>query len=216
MKIFLSLGLWLLPIFVFAYNPAINNTTVPYEPMVINPRIEEGAEYLGQLVGDPQMYEFTIGVESVLSLRVAQAVTDEPLLLSLIAVKENTHNAGVVEVGRLSAKEATLQLVFDPVLGMKFLETQFFNATITPGTYRVEVSTPDNYGKYMLRFGTEPKEAGYFATLADIRMVQKFFDHSIFRMFMSSAVYYPLGVLILIGLIYFTWRNRELIRSKHA
>lgn len=206
----------MLPVFAFAYNPAINETTIPYEPMVINPRIEEGAEYLGQLLGDPQMYEFTIGVESVLSLRVAQVVTEDPLLLSLIAVKENTHNAGVVEVGRLSAKDVTWQLAFDPVLGMKFLETQLFTATITPGTYRVEVSTPDNYGKYMLRFGTTPKEAGYFATLADIRMVQKFFDYSIFRMFMSSAVYYPLGVVLLMILIYFTWRNRELIRSRHA
>lgn len=203
----------LVPQSIFAYNPILTTTTVPYEPMVIDGRVEEKAEYLGHLVGDPQMYEFTVGAETTLSLKVLQKAVDSPLLLSLITVKENTHNAGVSEVGRLTAKSAVLSLREDDVLNMSFLETQFFTATLTAGTYRVEVSTPDNYGKYMLEIGTEPTDAGYFTTLSNIRMVQKFFDESLFAMFGSSYVTYPLGILILLGLLYFTWSKRAAIQS---
>jgi hypothetical protein len=203
----------LVPQSIFAYNPILTTTTVPYEPMVIDGRVEEKAEYLGHLVGDPQMYEFTVGAETTLSLKVLQKAADSPLLLSLITVKENTRNAGVSEVGRLTAKAAVLSLREDDVLNMSFLESQFFTATLTAGTYRVEVSTPDNYGKYLLEIGTKPTDAGYFATLSHIRTVQKFFDESFFAMFGSSYVTYPLGILILLGLLYFTWRKRAAIQS---
>ena len=207
------LGLVFLPQIILAYNPIINTTVVPYQPLVIDARIEEEAQYLGQLIGDPHMYEFTLGAESILTLKVAQKDVETPLLLSLIAVKENTQNAGVTEVGRLAAKSAEPQLILEKVLGMSFLESQFFTATLTPGTYRVEVSTPDNYGKYMLLVGTKPSAAGYFNTLGHIRMVQKFFDYSIFAMVRSSYVKYPLGIIFISGLLYFTWRKRALIQS---
>lgn len=201
------------PVCLFAFNPVLNTTVTPYVPMVINPRIEEEVQYLGNLIGDPQMYEFTIGAEASLSLKVAQEEADSTLLLSLITVKENTHNAGVAEVGRLPAAPDELILREDTVLGMSFLESNFFTATLTPGTYRVEVSTPDNYGKYMLTIGTKPAEVGYFSTIANVRTVQKFFGKSFFAIFTSSYVKYPLGILLLLGLIYFTWRKRTVIQS---
>lgn len=208
-KYLLTSLLAFVPVALFAFNPILNTTSVPYEPMVIDGRIEEEVQYLGHLIGDPQMYEFTIGAETPLSLKVTQKEVESPLLLSLITVKENTHNAGVTEVGRLKAQPDNLLLREDSVLGMSFLESQFFTATLTPGTYRVEVSTPENYGKYMLTIGTKPAEVGYFTTLAQVRTVQKFFDRSFLAIFTSSYVKYPLGILLLLGLIYFTWRKHN-------
>jgi len=215
-KYLILIILLLFPYSIFAFNPILNSVITPYEPMVVSGRIEEEAQYLGHLIGDPQMYEFTIGVESLLSVRVAQKDTESPLLLSIITVKENTNNAGVTEIGRLSAGMSELVSRKDTVLGMTFLESQFFTATLTPGTYRVEVSTPDNLGKYLLSIGTKSADVNYFTTLSNIRTVQKFFDYSIFALLSSSYIKYPLGIIILSILIYFTWRKRMLIQNiKH-
>ncbi len=211
------LALLFVPQIILAYNPILNSTTIPYEPMVIDGRIEEEVQYLGHLVGDPHMYEFTIGAEMPLALKVTQLETSSPVLFSLIAVKENTHNAGVTEVGRLPARPEQLVTYTDTVLGMTLMESQFFNATLTPGTYRVEVSTPDNFGKYMLTIGTRTADVGYFETLGDIRTIQKFFDKSLFALLASSHIKYPLGSILLLVLIYVTWRKRAAIeRFRHG
>jgi hypothetical protein len=210
---FLVIGLLFLfaPVLAWAYNPTVNTTTIPYEVVTIDNQIESMAEYLGELKGDPQMYEFTIGAEANLKLRVIQLETNTPIPFSLIAVRQNNQNAGVVEVGRLRAKDTTWEKVKDNVLGLTFLKSGIFETKIGPGVYRVEVSTPDNFGSYMLTIGDGPISPGYFNTLGDIRTIQKFFGKSIFAMLRSSYVYYPIGILILCGLIYMTWRKRNLI-----
>lgn len=199
-----------------AYNPSVNTSTIPYEVVGLNTPITLQSEYLGELVGDPHMYEFTTGEDTTLTLTISQLETETPLLLSLIAVKENNHNAGVAEVGRLSAKDITWEVVDDAVLGLSFLRSQQFKAQIGMGVYRVEVSTPDNFGPYMLTVGEEVVSPGYFSTLADIRIIQRFFGKSPLALLQSSYVYYPLGSLILIGLFYYTWRNRHRIKRRHA
>ena len=44
----------------------------------------------------------------------------------------------------------------DRVLGMRLLKSQIFSAELTAGVYRVEVSTPDNFGSYLLTVGDKP------------------------------------------------------------
>ncbi len=197
-----------------AYNPSVNVPPLPYEVCMADSDIAVGAEYLGELVGDPHMYEFSIGAETPLHLTLFQLEEGEPVPFSLIAVKQNNQNAGVVEVGRLAAKDITWTEVSDNGLGLDLVASQTFEATISPGIYRVEVSTSENYGKYMLRIGEIEANPGYFSTLADVRMVQKFFGASVFSLFLSSYVYYPLGILILLGLIFMTWRRREQLAAK--
>jgi hypothetical protein len=213
---FILLGSFAYGTQVDAYNPSVNTSTVPYAVVVIDNAITTQAEYLGELVGDPHMYEFTIGGEETLTLTVSQLENEPPLLLSLIAVKENNHNAGVAEVGRLTAKDIKWKVVDDSVLGLTFLRSQKFEADIGTGVYRVEVSTPDNIGSYMLTVGEEPVSPGYFSTLADIRQIQRFFGKSPLALLKSSYVYYPVGSLVLIGLLYYTWRNRQRIQKRYA
>ncbi len=199
-----------------AYNPSINDTVIPYQVYVADSNIEVQVEYLGELIGDPQMYEFTIGADTTLSLRVLQLVGEKEVPFSLIAVKQNNQNAGVVEVGRLKAKDFTWQKKSNRVLGLSFLESPVFEAKIGPGVYRVEVSTPDNFGAYMLQIGNVEAKPGYFKTLGDIHQVQSFFGKTIFHMLLSSYVYYPIGIALLSGLIFYTWRNRKKLQKKYA
>lgn len=197
-----------------AYNPSINVPLIPYEVYMADSDIAVEAEYLGELKGDPHMYEFSIGAETPLRLTLFQLSEGDQVQFSLIAVKQNNQNAGVIEVGRLAAKDITWSEVSDNGLGLNLLASQTFEASISPGIYRVEVSTAENYGKYMLRIGETEANPGYFSTLADVRMVQKFFGASILSLFLSSYVYYPLGILILCALIFITWRKRELLAAK--
>jgi hypothetical protein len=199
-----------------AYNPSINDTVIPYQVYVADSNIEVQAEYLGELTGDPQMYEFTIGADSTLILKVVQLENETAVPFSLIAVKQNNQNAGVVEVGRLKAKDFTWQKQSDRVLGLSFLESPVFEAKIGPGVYRVEVSTPDNFGSYMLLIGAVEAKPGYFKTLGDIHRMQSFFGKTIFHMLLSSYVYYPIGIALLSGLIFYTWRNRKKLQKKYA
>ncbi len=199
-----------------AYNPSVNTTIIPYQVFVADSDIEIQAEYLGELTGDPQMYEFTTGVSTTLKLRISQLVTNKPIPFSLIAVKQNNKNAGVVEIGRLRAKDIEWVEEKDKVIGLSLLNSSVFEAEIGPGIYRVEVSTPENFGLYQLTIGDQPTTPGYFRTLKDIRTIQKFFGKSIFSMFGSTYVYYPLGIILLLVLMLLTWRKRDLIRKKYA
>ncbi len=85
---FILLGCFSAGISVSAYNPSVNTSTVPYEVVGIDNAITLQAEYLGELVGDPHMYEFTIGEEENLILTISQLKNESPLALSLIAVKK--------------------------------------------------------------------------------------------------------------------------------
>ncbi len=199
-----------------AYNPTINETVIPYEVSVMSGDVEMQAEYLGELIGYPQMYEFAIGSGRNLTLKLKQLENETPIPFSLIVVRENNNNGGVSEVGRLKAVDAEWTVTEDSVLGLSFLESKVFSSDIDTGIYRVEVSTPENFGKYLLVVGSEDNEAGYFKTLGDIRAIQKFFDKSVFSLLKSSYYYYPLGILLLITLIWLTRRYRSEIQSKFA
>lgn len=216
MRYLLLLTLLCIPAFALAYNPSLNTTTIPYEVLTIDGQISNRAEYLGELTGYPQMYEFTIGKEEELNLAIIQKNTEAPLKLSLIVVKENTHNAGVTEVGRLGYNEVTWNERKDSTLALTLLEADEFIKPLTAGTYRVEVSTPDNYGKYMLVVGKEAVDSGYFKLLRDVRTIQSFFGLPFVAIVLSSAFYYPLGIIILIGLFFYTWRNRNRLVNNYA
>lgn len=213
---FLLLAVFFTPSFLLAYKPTINTTKLPFELVNIDNNVETQSEYLGELTGYPQMYEFVLAEEATLTLELAQLPSDNQVQFSLITVKENAKNGGVTEVGRLQAKDISWTLVKDRVLGMRLLKSQIFSAELTAGVYRVEVSTPDNFGSYLLTVGDKPFNPGYFNTLSDIRTIQNFFKLSLWSMFKSSYVYYPLGIIILLMLYFVTWRNREKLQGQFS
>ncbi|MBP9836321.1 MAG: hypothetical protein KBC78_00610 [Candidatus Pacebacteria bacterium] len=205
-----------LPALTLAYNPLLNEVTVPYEVKTIS-EINVQTEHLGELKGEPHMYEFAVGEATNLKMALMQLDSDTIVPLSLIVVRQNEDRGGVSEVGRLNGSNTDWQVVEDSVLGLAFNKSEVFVAELKTGIYRVEVSTPENYGKYVLVIGDQSVNKGYLATLSDIYTFQTFFNGSTFSMLGSSYVYYPIGITITILAFYFTWRQRNKIKGiSHA
>jgi hypothetical protein len=201
------------PGFVLAVAPIINKPVVPYEVQAIDARIEQERVYLGELTNDPHTYEFAIGESKPLVLSLLQVEAGERIPLSLIVVEVEENNRGVTEIGRLAGKDMVWESVRNHALGLMVYQSQVFTAELEPGVYRFEVSSTDNIGKYLLTVGYEKEEVGYFASLKDIYTIRQFFGVSVFGLIFSSAVYYPLGILLLLLVGYVTWRKRDLIRK---
>lgn len=213
LKLFTLFFIFLIsPIITLAYNPIINDVSVPYEVKTIAD-INIKTEYLGDLKGDPHMYEFAVGEKTKLKMVLMQENSDTIIPFSLILVKQNEDRGGVSEMGRLNGKNDDWQVVEDKILGLDFYQSTIFETELSTGIYRVEVSTPENFGKYALVMGEKVEKQGYFSKLIDIYAFQTFFGGSIFSTFKSTYVYYPFGTILILIAFYFTWKKRNRIKG---
>ena len=87
---------------------------------------------------------------------------------------------------------------------------------VEPGLYRIEISTPVNEGKFMLQIGNDPVETSYWSQLASVRQTQLFFGYGLFSMLGSSLIFYPLGIILLLFLIYKTWQYRGVFTKQQS
>ena len=219
MKLLLNaLFLLLVAIPVYAFDPVMTDITQPYEITTIDESDASASDYLGELSGFPVMYEVTSDRPFTLQAKVHQLYRagEKPVPFSLIAIRQNERGGGVTEVARLNPADEDWQKIKSSQLGMTTWVSPVVTAAVESGTYRVEISTPENAGKYLLSFGTQETNDGYFATLAGIRRTQKFFDYSIFKMLSSSYVYYPLGIFFILFVGQRIWRYRKLIAPNAA
>jgi hypothetical protein len=117
--------------------------------------------------------------------------------VSGIIVRQLTEG-GVEEVARLHARDASWESFFEPLSGDSYRRGPRYEGEISPGTYFIEVSTPDNREPYVLIVGTKEDRThiGYFETIARIAQVKVFFDKSQFTVVQSPFVYVPLGLLM--------------------
>lgn len=204
-------ALLLVPGLVHAALPIENRPVLPYEALAIDATIEQKQVYLGALLGDPHMYEVTIAEPKKFVATLWQQPEDEEVIaFSLILVKSNDNNRGVTEVGRLVGKETVWDTAYDGVLAMELARSETVHYELSPGTYRFEVSTPENIGQYMIVLGEDASAAGYFATLREIRAIQQFFSVSGLRLLLSTHVLYPLGSMLLLALFGYLWYRRRL------
>lgn len=197
----------------FAFSPQITEIARPYEVVTIDEQAVHTQEYLGELTGFPIMYEVTSDEPFTLQAQVRQRYRSksEPVAFSLIAIKQDERGGGVTEVARLRPDSSDWQRVPDSLLGFSLWEGSNVSVAVEPGTYQIEVSTPENIGKYLLSFGNEDSDDGYFASLAGVKRTQQFFGFSLFRLLASSLVYYPLGVILGLLIIQRMWKSRQLI-----
>jgi hypothetical protein len=182
--------------------------TTPYETYVVSASPEAARVYLGELTDYPEMYEITSSEPFELRAVVRQSVSETPAPFALIAVRQDDRGGGVSEIARLIQPVADWREVSDSFLGMRFLESEPISVPVAAGTYRVEISTPENSGRYWLQLGAAPERAGIFSTLGHIRTVQQHFGLGWWRFFWAGGVFYPLGALLLLSGIYATWRFR--------
>jgi len=197
----------------FAFSPEITEVTRPYEVITIDEQAVRTQDYLGELTGFPVMYEVTSDEPFTLHAQVRQRYRSglEPIAFSLIAIKQDDRGGGVTEVARLRPDSSDWRRAKDSKLGFSLWEAPVLSAAVAPGTYRIEVSTPENLGKYLLSFGDEDAADGYFASLTGVKRTQEFFGFSFFRLLSSSYVYYPLGVIFVLFVIQRVWKYRKLV-----
>ena len=198
---------------VYGFSPTVTQTSVPYEVVSTKDNVRQSQEYLGELEGFPVMYELTSDEPFTLQAYVRQKYRPgtDPLPLSLIAIRQNQRGGGVTEIARLTPESAQWQPVKSSALGITLLQSSLLSAQVEPGTYRIEISTPENAGKYLLTFGAEDSDDAYFAQLGGVWRTQQFFGYSFMRMLASSFVYYPLGILLLLFIIQRGWKYRTLV-----
>jgi len=197
----------------FAFSPEITEVSRPYEVVTIDKQAVRTKDYLGELTGFPIMYEVTSDEAFTLQARVHQLYQSgmEPAAFSLIAIRQNERGGGVTEVARLRSDQLDWQRVKDSRLGFSLWEGSVLAVEVEPGTYRIEVSTPENMGKYLLSFGNKEADDGYFASLAGVKRTQQFFSFSFIKLLSSSLVYYPLGIILGLFVVQRGWRYRKLI-----
>ena len=214
MKYFFLFALFLFPIGSEAFSPEVTEIVEPYDIVTVDYQPNEPIQYLGELEEYPVMYEVTSEESFTLSVQLSQIKRgDEPIDFSLIAIRKNDRGGGVSEVGRQQFDASAWTVEKDPQTGLTFWRSPIFANEVEPGTYRVEVSTPKNQGRYLVQFGSGEDIDGYFQSLAGVRRTQQFFGYSIVNMLTSRLVYYPLGMLMLLFIIQCAWRYRTLLRS---
>lgn len=201
-----------------AYTVATPVVAEPYQVIdtVYNP---DGTRVLlGTLTGYPVMYEFS--TEEPLDIQVQllqryRSPSVDPTPFSLIMVREKDGGGGVAEIGRVRNGGAEgWQVTAYDTLGIDALTSTPLTASVTPGTYRVEVSAPTNQGAYALVLGSAQPSAGYFTTVSNISETQRHFGYSFFYILTSPYVYYPLGIVLLLVAIQRTWKLRHKITRK--
>jgi len=205
------LFLWLvIPASVAAYRVTVYEETLPYQVLsVTNPT--ESQFIVGELDGYPEMIEFEFSEASPLVVSLYALPDNSAPLFSGIAVSVLVPR-GVAEVTRLKATDAAWELVTEPLSRLSFKAGPTMNETVASGTYRVEVSTPENYGKYLLLLGTAASEAPYLERWRAVNALYEFAGVSKFGLLWSPLVYYPVGIIVLIvGLALTVWRTRSLL-----
>jgi hypothetical protein len=105
----------------------------------------------------------------------------------------------------MKASDATWAPVTDSPTGLVYQSGPFFSEKVKAGTYHIEVSTPNNTGKYILVIGNTPDTTGYFDTLRAIGVVYGFYGLDTLQMFHSPYIHYPVGIVVLLVLIVGTW-----------
>jgi hypothetical protein len=206
MRAFLILALFILPTSVLAFIASETDISQPYEIVPIEVTMPEQIAFLGTLNDFPVMYEIRSDEPFTFTAALAQPLKQESQPFSLLLVRRNDRGGGVTEVARQPFVSQDWSTVRDSLLGISFLQSPTLTEEVGPGTYRLEVSTPDNQGQYMFTVGTKQAEVGYFEQLGYIRQTQVYFGYGFFSMLKSAFVYYPLGIILLLLGIFQTWR----------
>lgn len=210
MKIVLIVLGFLLPGTVAAFSLQVVEPAQQYEPMIVSVQDLNQHQFLGQLTGDPETFQFTNETVTKYSIQVSQRNL-APKSFSLIVIRLEGSGRGVSEITRSSSILQDWESERNALFGMQMLHSQPLELTLVPGTYQIEISTPENQGSYMLSFADGHDRDGYFATLRSIWDVQKHFGMEWYRYFSSVFVAIPLGIaLILLG-----WYMHGRDKKKH-
>jgi hypothetical protein len=209
MNIPLRLGLLLvllLPGALVLAAPVTVNDAAPFELIPIESSALPN-EYVGTLAGYPHTYELIIEQDRDIALQLTVPAHLDDVYMALL-VRRDARGGGVEEISRVIVDPLTLPAGRNSELGINVRLAMLSNETLPAGQYRIEVSTPDNVGPYLLSVGGDVA-IGYGSALARTRTIQNEFGYSGVRMLGSNLLYYPLGIILLVVAIAGTWYLRR-------
>ncbi|MFT5832388.1 MAG: hypothetical protein ACI9SY_000778 [Candidatus Paceibacteria bacterium] len=213
MRILLALLVFVLPVLTHAFVAVETDISQPYEVFPVENVLPDQTSYLGTLDNYPVMYEVRSEEAFIFTAQLRQPASSPSEPLALLLIRRNDRGGGVTEIVRQNIDPADWSRERDSLVGMSFLTAEVLEIDVEPGIYRLEVSSPNNLAQYMLTVGDESIESGYFEQLGYARQTQSYFGYGFFTMLRSSLVYYPIGILLLLGAFYQTWRFASKRRS---
>ena len=196
----------LVPVSASAFNPVVQTPEQPYQAIEID-ELEASQWWLGTLEGFPDLYEFTISEPTTLHLQLTQDTLSEPSALQLLVVRQNDDSRGVSEVFRQAIAVEEWEPRTSLTLGLPRISMPESSEELAPGTYRVEVSSPNNDGNYLLYAGRESESTSFYVGISDLLLIQSHFEASPFRVFLSIYFLIPLLLILSIG-AWFKYRRQ--------
>lgn len=168
--------------------------------------------FYGTLDDFPHTYELVVKEPTELSVEVhvPDTVGAQDVVNGII-VKREGRQGRVVEVARLLAKDAQWESWYEPWGADSYRKGSTYHATVEPGTYRVEVSTPDNTAPYVLVIGTRDDREGvsYFEMVKRIIAVKQFYGRAPIAAILSPYLYIPILVILFVSIVAYVRRVRK-------
>jgi hypothetical protein len=197
----------------FAYVAISHEPEVPYEVFTITTPLSIEQWYLGTLTQFPELYEFTLTENTAvhLSLKMPINVDLEAIQPVLLLVRD-AGSDGVEEIARLPFVASDWLEETDIRSRLVSYSAPPFALELTPGLYRVEVSSPNNEGQYMLVVGKDTTRPSFITSFKTTAALYEFNQVPKIMMLRSSVVYFPLGVFFFLVLLGVTWRYRARLR----
>lgn len=193
-----------------------------YEPVMVEPQRADDVTvvpstnqlygYYGELHDFPHMFVVTSSEKFTLHAEILEPdLPDAVHLLRGIVVRDRDDNRGVDEVVRLPYDAASWESFYKTSHGVRYLSGPVFEEELGPGTYRVEVSTPQNKGKYVLVLGNPDDSGGpgYFSTLRDLYEVNRFFGRPPILLIVSPYICVPLVAILVLGFLYWWYYRKQ-------
>ncbi len=149
--------------------------------------------FYGELVDFPHTYQIIATEPFYLFVQISvPEMGTSSAIVSGIIIKEPVGKGRVEEITRLTARDAVWEKDREWWTMDAYQKGPFFEKELGPGTYRIEVHTPNNREKYILKVGTREEMAlGYFETVSRIADVKSFFDKTPLRTVESPLIWLP-------------------------
>ena len=206
MRILLILAVFMVPAAASAFIASETDISQPYEIVPIEVTMPDQISFLGTLNDFPVMYEISSDEPFTFTAALAQPTNQPTQPFSMLLIRRNDRGGGVTEIARMNYVEEEWATTRDSLLGISLSESIELEEDLDPGTYRLEVSSPDNQGQYLYTVVNDQQDVGYTDQLGYVRQTQSYFGYGFFTMLRSSLVYYPIGIILLLGGIFQTWR----------
>lgn len=185
---------------VYEYGPDVATESMP----IVD--VDEQQLHLGILEGQPHLYSFTIEATTTLTVAVWTLPKDSAPKPTLLMVKDNPIR-GVESVFRASGTETEWSGKRDHDSQIEYMVGGSFSHEVTPGVYRVEVSTPENIDRYIFVVG-ENDTSSWWQRVRSVYTLETFAGYGWWYMVRSPLVYRPLILMSVIAGAIWYWRRR--------